>query len=57
LRGIGSELVRRMLEKLRDYPCIDLCCDPEMQPFYAKLGMTPSVGMSVRSHGNAGLRE
>ncbi len=47
-RGIGTELVKRMLHILRHYPCIDLCCDLELQPFYARLGMSPSVGMLIR---------
>lgn len=47
-RGIGTELVRRMLEKLAPIPCVDLTCDPEVQPFYARVGMVPSVGMIVR---------
>lgn len=53
-RGIGSELVKRMLDLLRDYPCIDLCCDPELQSLYSKLGMTPSVGMLIRDYGRTG---
>ncbi len=39
-RGIGTELVRRMLEELGHYRCIDLTCDAELEPFYARLGMT-----------------
>jgi GNAT superfamily N-acetyltransferase len=52
-RGIGSQLVKRMLDVLGKYPCIDLCCDPGLQPFYSKLGMTPSVGMLIRNYGRA----
>lgn len=52
--GIGAELVGRMLEILGDYPCVDLCCDPEIQPFYAKLGMKPSVGMLMRDYRKTG---
>jgi len=40
----------RMLKKLRSIPAIDLTCDPSLQPFYAKLGMVPSVGMVVRHY-------
>jgi ribosomal protein S18 acetylase RimI-like enzyme len=47
-RGIGSELVRRMLEQLRGLRTVDLMCDPELQPFYARFGMVPSHGMVVR---------
>ena len=46
--GIGTELMRRLLEKLRPIPCVDLTCDPQLQPFYARLEMTPSIGMIIR---------
>ena len=46
--GIGSELMRRMVQTLDPIPCIDLTCDPETQPFYERLGMTRSVGMIHR---------
>lgn len=49
-QGIGSELVCRMLHKLRHLYMIDLMCDPEIQPFYARLGLTPSTGMSIRNY-------
>ena len=49
-QGIGSELVRRMLEKLRNLYMIDLVCDPPLQPFYERLGMRPVVGMVVRNY-------
>ena len=48
--GIGTELVRRMLEKLRHLYMIDLVCDPELQPFYERLGMRAVVGMVVRNY-------
>lgn len=49
-RGIGTELVRRMLEKLKHLYMIDLVCDPELQPFYERLGMRAVVGMVVRNY-------
>jgi len=48
--GIGKELVSRMIALLDDVPCIDLACDPEVQPFYERCGMVRSVGMSLRRH-------
>lgn len=48
-RGIGSELVRRMLDRLGDIYMIDLLCDPEIQPFYERLGMRRATGMLVRN--------
>ena len=49
-RGIGSELVRRMLERLRHIYMIDLICDTDVQPFYAGLGMQPYTGMILRNY-------
>ena len=50
-RGIGGELVRRMLECLSNLYMIDLLCDPELQPYYARFGMRPSTGMLLRNYG------
>lgn len=44
-RGIGQELVRRMLDQLRHLYMVDLLCDVELQPYYAKSGMRPATGM------------
>lgn len=49
-QGIGSELVRRMLERLRHLYMIDLICDADVQPFYARLDMRPYTGMIVRNY-------
>jgi ribosomal protein S18 acetylase RimI-like enzyme len=48
--GIGSELVRRMLAQLQDLYAIDLICDTDVQPFYARLGMRPAPAMMVRNY-------
>ena len=48
--GVGSELMRRMLEQLGDLYMVDLLCDPELQPFYARFGMRPAVGMLRRTY-------
>jgi ribosomal protein S18 acetylase RimI-like enzyme len=48
--GIGSELVRRMLVKLRDLYMVDLICDPDIQPFYERLGMRRYSGMILRNY-------
>jgi len=47
--GIGQELVRRMLARLRGLYMIDLLCDPELQAFYTRLGMKPATGMMIRN--------
>ncbi len=49
-QGIGSELTRRMLAKLRSLYMVDLLCYPDVQPFYARLGMRPATGMLVRNY-------
>ena len=49
-RGIGQELVRQMLEKLSGLYMVDLICDPELQPFYARFGMKPAFGMMLRNY-------
>jgi len=47
-QGIGSELMRRIIQSLNDVACVDLTCDAEVQPFYERLGMQRSVGMVLR---------
>ncbi|MGH2551038.1 MAG: GNAT family N-acetyltransferase, partial [Thermomicrobiales bacterium] len=49
-RGIGQELVRRMVHNLRHLYMIDLLCDVELQPYYARLGMRPATGMLLRNY-------
>jgi GNAT superfamily N-acetyltransferase len=48
-QGIGSELMRRILETLREIYMIDLLCDPDLQAFYSRVGMEESTGMLVRN--------
>ncbi|HEU5099781.1 MAG TPA: GNAT family N-acetyltransferase [Roseiflexaceae bacterium] len=48
--GIGSELVRRMLARLRHLYAIDLICDADVQPFYERLGLQPYTGMILRNY-------
>ncbi len=47
-RGIGSELVERLLEELKHFYAVDLMCDPELQPFYDRFGMHRAIGMVIR---------
>ena len=49
-RGIGSELMRRMLDHLRDFYMIDLMCDSELQPYYERFGFQRSQGMVFRNY-------
>ncbi len=45
--GIGSELLRRMLETLT-VPHVDLVCDPPLQAFYERFGMLRCTAMVLR---------
>ena len=49
-RSVGSELVQRMLAQLSDLYAVDLLCDAEVQPFYARLGMSAGQGMMLRRY-------
>lgn len=48
-QGIGSQLVRQIVERLSHIYAIDLMCDPELQPFYERLGFRPWTGMLIRN--------
>ncbi len=49
-QGIGSELVRRMVDSLAGFYALDLICDPDVQPFYERLGWRKTNGMSLRNY-------
>jgi ribosomal protein S18 acetylase RimI-like enzyme len=49
-QGIGSELARRMLARLAGVYMVDLLCDPDVQPFYERLGMQRATGMLLRNY-------
>ena len=50
-RGIGSELVRRLVARLASLYMVDLCCDAELEPFYRRLGFqTLDRGMGIRNY-------
>jgi ribosomal protein S18 acetylase RimI-like enzyme len=48
-RGIGSELVRRMLTLLEGTYMIDLSCDEKLVDFYERFQMSRWVGMGLRN--------
>ena len=56
-RGIGSELVRRLLDQLEGYYAVDAVTDPDLQPFYSHLGLMPSAGVSLRNYERQSGRE
>ncbi|BFH59983.1 GNAT family N-acetyltransferase [Paenibacillus azoreducens] len=49
-QGIGKELTRQMLDKLKDIYMVDLLCDPDLQEFYEGLGMRRAQGMLIRNY-------
>ena len=49
-QGIGATLVARLLARLDHLYMVDLLCDADVQPFYARLGMRPATGMMVRHY-------
>ena len=52
-QGIATELVKQLLEQLDHLYMVDLCCDAELEPFYARLGFrTLDRGMGLRRREN-----
>lgn len=49
-QGIGALLVKRVLDELSHIYMVDLCCDQELQDYYARLGMVKSHGMILRNY-------
>ncbi|GAA3443354.1 GNAT family N-acetyltransferase [Planomonospora venezuelensis] len=45
-RGIGSELMRRILDGTGHLYSVDLLCEPSLQHYYERFGMRPVPGMS-----------
>ena len=54
-QGIGSELVRRMLELLAPLYSVDVVCGPDVAPFYERLGLQRLTGMARRNRAAAVL--
>lgn len=48
-KGIGAELMKRMLARLKKLYMVDLICDPEMKTFYEHFDMKPLTGMVLRN--------
>lgn len=47
--GIGSELVRRMFDLLAPLYSVDVVCDSDVAPFYARLAGERLTGMAWRN--------
>ena len=43
-RGIGSELMRRLLDQLKGLYMVDTLCDVDVQAYYARFGMQRATG-------------
>lgn len=48
-RGIGSELMRRILAEAEHLYSVDLTCDDALRPYYERLGLTALTGMGLRN--------
>ena len=55
-RGIGRELVTRMLATLRGLYMVDLSCDVDLVPFYEPWGFRPGTAMWRREYTAQGGR-
>ena len=49
-RGVGRQLVEKMLLKLKDYYAVDLCCDDNLENYYNKFGFFKAAGMIKRNY-------
>lgn len=49
-KGIGSKLMEIILSNLEHIDCVDLTCDPELQPFYERFKLLRSRGMVIRRY-------
>ncbi|MFD5320672.1 GNAT family N-acetyltransferase [Streptomyces sp. NPDC127098] len=47
-KGIGTELMRRVLEGTESFYSVDLLCDAPLQPYYARFGMASVPGATLR---------
>ena len=47
-QGIGQALMTEILDRLSHIQTIELMCDPDLVPFYARFGMKESHGMVLR---------
>ncbi len=56
-RGIGQELMHRILRRLDGLYMVDLVCDPDHQGFYARFGMRPAHAMILRHYRHQSGRE
>ncbi len=48
-KGIGTELMRRMMQKLKGLYMIDLICDKDKVSFYEKFGLSSATKFGVEA--------
>lgn len=51
-KGIGKELITRMLDSLSHMYAIDVVCDEAVAPFYDRMGFSRCVGVVKRNRRN-----
>lgn len=56
-RGIGTQLVQRIISKLEGLYMIDLVCDSSTKVFYERFGMLQLTGMVLRNQEKQSGRE
>jgi GNAT superfamily N-acetyltransferase len=49
-KGIGTELVRRVLRALEGLYMVDVMCDDDVHPFYERFGFVPASGAVIRNY-------
>lgn len=53
-RGLGTALMRHLLEQLGHLYAVDLSCDDDVVPFYERLGMRRANAMYLRNYARQG---
>ena len=49
-QNIGTELVKHMLESLKEFYMVDVICDEDLVPFYKRFGMFNGNSMIHRNY-------
>lgn len=49
--GVGTELVRRLMDRLQGLYMVDVMCDDDVRPFYERLGFIGASGAITRNYG------
>ncbi|MBB6481232.1 GNAT family N-acetyltransferase [Spirochaeta isovalerica] len=49
MQGVGTQLLERLTEKMKDMYSIDLCCDDKLVHFYERSGFLKVNGMLKRN--------